>query len=46
MLQANQLTPDVITEMIVVQNWTEELKSFASTLIPAIRYHFWSLLSH
>jgi len=29
MLQANQLTPDVITEMIVVQNWTEELKRLA-----------------
>jgi hypothetical protein len=29
LLQARQRTPDVITEMIVVQNWTEELKRLA-----------------
>ena len=29
MLQARGRTPDVITEMIVVQNWTEELKRLA-----------------
>lgn len=29
MLQARQRTPDVITGMIVVQNWTEELKQLA-----------------
>jgi hypothetical protein len=29
MLQARRRAPDVITEMIVVQNWAEELKRIA-----------------
>jgi hypothetical protein len=29
MLQQRQRVPDVITEMLVVQNWTEELKRLA-----------------